>query len=61
MGKLSAKYETSLVHQDKKRSKKHKAKGATERIVEDLISEAMAKGEFENLPGSGKPLPTRIR
>lgn len=30
---------------------------AIERLVEDLIQESMAKGEFDNLPGSGKPLP----
>lgn len=27
-----------------------------ERLVEDLIQESMAKGEFKNLPGEGKPL-----
>ncbi len=34
---------------------------ALERVVEDLISESMAKGEFENLSGSGRPLPERTR
>ena len=29
---------------------------AIERVVEDLIQDAMVKGEFHNLPGSGKPL-----
>ena len=28
-----------------------------ERIVEQRIKEAMEKGEFENLPGKGKPIP----
>lgn len=28
-----------------------------ERLVEDLIQEAMSKGEFNNLSGIGKPLP----
>jgi len=28
-------------------------------VVEDLISESMAKGEFDNLSGSGKPLPKK--
>lgn len=27
-----------------------------ERVVEDLIQESMAKGEFDNLPNAGKPL-----
>lgn len=25
--------------------------------MEDLIAESMAKGDFDNLPGAGKPLP----
>ena len=29
---------------------------AFERIVEALIKEAMERGEFENLPGKGKPI-----
>lgn len=29
---------------------------AIERLVEDLIQESIARGEFDNLPGSGKPL-----
>ena len=31
-----------------------------ERLVEDLISESMAKGDFDNLSGAGKPLPERV-
>jgi hypothetical protein len=27
------------------------------RIAENLIEEAMKRGEFDNLPGAGKPLP----
>jgi DnaJ family protein C protein 28 len=27
-----------------------------ERLVEDLIQESMARGDFDNLPGAGKPL-----
>ena len=30
------------------------------RLVEDLISESMSKGDFDNLPGAGKPLPQRV-
>lgn len=29
---------------------------AFEKIVEALIQEAMARGEFDNLPGKGKPI-----
>ena len=36
-------------------------KNVIERVVEDLISESMAKGEFQNLKGSGKPLPERTK
>lgn len=38
--------------------KKHaiKTKYGFERVVEDLIQEAMSKGDFNNLSGSGKPL-----
>ena len=28
-------------------------------LVEDLITESMAAGDFENLKGAGKPLPER--
>lgn len=27
-----------------------------DRLVEEIISEAMARGEFDNLPGRGRPL-----
>ncbi|XP_077298534.1 dnaJ homolog subfamily C member 28 [Arctopsyche grandis] len=39
--------------------KKHdiKTKYGFDRLVEDLIQEAMSKGEFNNLKGIGKPLP----
>lgn len=38
--------------------KKHaiKTKYGFDRVVEDLIQEAMSKGDFNNLSGSGKPL-----
>ena len=45
--KLTAKYETQLaVQKDGKRAKKIATKNAMERLVEDLISESMAKGLF---------------
>lgn len=39
-------------------SKNHKIKTkyGFDRVVEDLIQEAMSKGDFNNLQGSGKPL-----
>ncbi len=51
----------ALFFKKKTRSKKHKSSGAIERVVEDLISESMARGEFENLPGKGQPLPDRTK
>lgn len=59
VGKLADRYENRLVEQDRKVTKKHLTKNAVERLVEDLIVESMAKGEFDNLPGAGKPLPQR--
>ncbi|XP_036400624.1 dnaJ homolog subfamily C member 28 [Megalops cyprinoides] len=38
------------------RSRKIKITQAVERLVEDLIQESMARGDFHNLSGSGKPL-----
>jgi hypothetical protein len=32
---------------------------AIDRLVEDLIQEAMSKGDFDNLKGKGKPLPAK--
>ena len=28
----------------------------SEKLIEEIIREAMEKGEFDNLPGKGKPL-----
>ncbi|NXG47466.1 DJC28 protein, partial [Psilopogon haemacephalus] len=41
---------------DVRESKKMKITQAVERLVEDLIQESMAKGDFDNLRGKGKPL-----
>ncbi|XP_068768770.1 dnaJ homolog subfamily C member 28 isoform X2 [Struthio camelus] len=41
---------------DVRQSKKVKITQAIERLVEDLIQESMAKGDFDNLSGKGKPL-----
>lgn len=45
---------------DKNKSQKHniKTKYGLDRLVEDLIQESMSRGEFSNLSGSGKPLPS---
>ncbi|KAJ8959039.1 hypothetical protein NQ318_022294 [Aromia moschata] len=37
---------------------KIKTKHGFDRLVEDLIQESMSKGEFNNLKGCGKPLPS---
>ncbi|NXM78629.1 DJC28 protein, partial [Serilophus lunatus] len=41
---------------DLRESKKVRITQAVERLVEDLIQESMAKGDFDNLSGKGKPL-----
>ncbi|CAH0384953.1 unnamed protein product [Bemisia tabaci] len=48
--------EDSLIIKDKKKSKDIKTRYGMERLVEDLIQESMARGEFDNLQGVGKPL-----
>lgn len=46
----------SLIVKDVRQSKEQKITQAIERLVEDLIQESMAKGDFDNLSGKGKPL-----
>nr|XP_006126090.1 dnaJ homolog subfamily C member 28 [Pelodiscus sinensis]XP_006126091.1 dnaJ homolog subfamily C member 28 [Pelodiscus sinensis]XP_006126092.1 dnaJ homolog subfamily C member 28 [Pelodiscus sinensis]XP_025041892.1 dnaJ homolog subfamily C member 28 [Pelodiscus sinensis] len=46
----------TMIAKDVKQSKKIKITQAIERLVEDLIQESMAKGDFDNLSGKGKPL-----
>ncbi|KAM4795616.1 dnaJ homolog subfamily C member 28 [Rhinophrynus dorsalis] len=48
--------ENSMILKDVRQSKKVKITQAIERLVEDLIQESMAKGDFDNLSGKGKPL-----
>ncbi|XP_076593064.1 dnaJ homolog subfamily C member 28 [Chaetodon auriga] len=49
--------EGALVERDMRhRSRKIKITQAVERLVEDLIQESMARGDFRNLSGAGKPL-----
>ncbi|XP_018613674.2 dnaJ homolog subfamily C member 28 [Scleropages formosus] len=49
--------EGAMVTRDmRRRSRQVKITQAVERLVEDLIQESMARGDFCNLQGSGKPL-----
>lgn len=55
--KLQSQYFTdSVTVKDVRHSKERKITQAIERLVEDLIQESMAKGDFDNLSGKGKPL-----
>lgn len=63
---LENKEETSLTPADKKQqdansdigyTRRQKFSKGMDRLVNDLILESMSKGEFNNLPGVGKPLP----
>jgi len=60
MGKLTAQYENRVVTAERDRVKQQHTKNQIERLVEDLIQESIASGEFENLAGAGKPLPNRV-
>ncbi|XP_054289079.1 dnaJ homolog subfamily C member 28 [Macrosteles quadrilineatus] len=51
--------EQALVVKDKQRARNIKTRYGMDRLVEDLIQESMAKGEFDNLSGKGKPLTTK--
>ncbi|NP_001243864.1 dnaJ homolog subfamily C member 28 [Equus przewalskii] len=55
--KLQSQYfPNSVTVKDVRQSKEQKITQAIERLVEDLIQESMAKGDFDNLSGKGKPL-----
>ncbi|KAL2716547.1 dnaJ subfamily C member 28 [Vespula squamosa] len=54
--KLQAEERNTLIGMDKKRAQDIKTRYGMDRLVEDLIQEAMNKGEFSDLPGIGKPL-----
>lgn len=49
-------HETSIAEPEKRAIRRSKYSKVIDRLVEDLIQEAMSKGEFQNLSGSGKPL-----
>ncbi|KAJ8039875.1 DnaJ-like subfamily C member 28 [Holothuria leucospilota] len=51
----------SLTLRQKRAVKKNKVTNAIERLVEDLIQESMAKGDFDNLPRKGQPLPSKTQ
>ncbi|XP_040194836.1 dnaJ homolog subfamily C member 28 [Rana temporaria] len=48
--------ENAMVAKDVRQRKKVKTTQAIERLVEDLIQESMAKGDFDKLSGKGKPI-----
>lgn len=54
--KLQAEERNTLVGMDKQKAKDIKTRYGMDRLVEDLIQEAMNKGEFSDLSGMGKPL-----
>ncbi|XP_067127614.1 dnaJ homolog subfamily C member 28 isoform X1 [Centruroides vittatus] len=54
--KLASQSENSVFVKDASLARQYKTRQAMERLVEDLIQESIARGEFDNLPGSGKPL-----
>ncbi|KAK7110342.1 dnaJ homolog subfamily C member 28-like [Littorina saxatilis] len=54
--KLAAETEDALVVKDKQQAKKSIISNAMDRMVEDMIQESMKRGDFNNLPGQGKPL-----
>nr|XP_012803393.2 dnaJ homolog subfamily C member 28 [Jaculus jaculus]XP_045006268.1 dnaJ homolog subfamily C member 28 [Jaculus jaculus]XP_045006269.1 dnaJ homolog subfamily C member 28 [Jaculus jaculus] len=49
-------FANSITVKDVRHSKQQKITQAIERLVEDLIQESMARGDFDNLSGKGKPL-----
>lgn len=51
----------SLTVKQKKSVKRNQVTNAIERLVEDLIQESMAKGDFDNLSGKGRPLPSKTQ
>ncbi|XP_069748448.1 dnaJ homolog subfamily C member 28 [Narcine bancroftii] len=48
--------ENTMMLKDVQQSRKTKLTQAVERLVEDLIQESMARGDFDHLSGKGKPL-----
>ncbi|XP_063865913.1 dnaJ homolog subfamily C member 28-like [Scylla paramamosain] len=58
--KISAEYpETALQQKERAAARKIRTRYGIDRMVDDMIQEAMAKGEFDNLSNAGKPLKER--
>ena len=51
VGKLTAQYKDRLATRERNTIKKQHTRNQIDRLVEDLITESMANGEFENLKG----------
>ena len=51
VGQLTAQYEDRLATRERNTVKKQQTRNQIDRLVEDLISESMANGEFDNLKG----------
>ena len=60
VGQLTAQYEDRLATRERNTVKKQQTRNQIDRLVEDLITESIAAGEFDNLEGAGKPLPARV-
>jgi len=60
IGKLTAQYEDRIATRERNTVKKQHTRNQIDRLVEDLIQESMASGEFDNLEGKGRPLPHRV-
>lgn len=58
--KMQSVERNTLVGMDKQRAKDIKTRYGMDRLVEDLIQESMSRGEFSDLPGTGKPLKQNI-
>lgn len=56
MEKAAAEEGAMVLRDTRLRSKKIQITQAVERLVEDLIQESIARGDFRNLSGAGKPL-----
>lgn len=56
MEKAAAEEGAMVLRDTRLRSRKTQITQTVERLVEDLIQESMARGDFHNLSGAGKPL-----
>jgi len=56
LNKLNLSGDALIEKENRKKAKDIKTGLGMDRLVEDLIQESMAKGEFDNLQGTGKPI-----